>query len=184
MAEEHFSAASRAPFSIVAISALLWSQGGIWAALGVGSLYFSARVPAADLISAVLFGFAALSCVLAVLLHRRERARIWVIAQETFVTFVGLAILGTWVFALDGYYLIAPIGLFVAAGIFMSACAVADLLSGSARDYCHRRAALTIAVVPRRAAMLLEVIMLSRLHCAAFGHESAGRRSNAWFRAG
>jgi hypothetical protein len=37
MTEEHFPAASHAPFSIVAISALLWSQGGIWAALGVAS---------------------------------------------------------------------------------------------------------------------------------------------------
>jgi hypothetical protein len=144
MTEEHFSAASHAPFSIVAISALLWSQGGIWAALGVVSLYLSARVPAGDLISAVLFGFAALSWALAVLLPRRgsERARIWVIAQETFITFLGLAIFGTWVFVLDGYYLIAPIGLFVGAGIFMSACAVADLLFGSARDHCHQRAAL------------------------------------------
>ena len=143
MTEEHFSAAPHAPFSIVAISALLWSQGGIWAALGVVFLYLSARVPAGDLITAVLFGFAALSWVLAVLLPRRgsERARIWVIAQETFMTFLGLAIFGTWVFALDGYYLIAPAGLFIAAGIFMSACAVASLLSGSARDYCHQRAA-------------------------------------------
>jgi hypothetical protein len=144
MTEERFSAVSHTPFSIVAISALLWSQGGIWTALGVVSLYLSARVPAGDLITAVLFGFAALSWVLAVLLPRRgsERTRIWVIAQETFVTFLGLAIFGTWISALDGYYLIAPIGLFIAAGIFMAACAVADLLFGSARDYCHQRAAL------------------------------------------
>jgi hypothetical protein len=144
MTEEHFSAASHAPFSIVAISALLWSQGGIWAALGVDSLYLSARVPAGDLITAVLFGFAALSWVLSVLLPRRgsERARVWVLAQETFIAFLGLAIFGTWVFALDGYYLIAPIGLFIAAGIFMAACAVASLLVGSARDYCHQRSAL------------------------------------------
>ena len=144
MTEEDYSAASHAPFSIVAISALLWSQGGIWAALGVGSLYLPARVPAGDLITAVLFGFAALSWVLAVLLPWRggERSRTWVVAQETFITFLGLAIFGTWVFALDGYYLIAPIGLFIAAGIFMSACAVADLLFGSSRDYCRQRAAL------------------------------------------
>jgi len=71
-----------------------------------------------------------------------ERARAWVIAQETFMTFLGLAIFGTWVLALDGYYLIAPAGLFIAAGIFMSACAVASLLFGSARDHCHQRAAL------------------------------------------
>ena len=111
MTEEHFPAASNAPFSIVAISALLWSQGGIWAALAMVSLYFSGRVPASDLITAVLFGFAALSWVLAVLLPRRgsERARTWVIAQEIFMTFLGLAIFGTWVFALDAY-LIAPIG--------------------------------------------------------------------------
>jgi hypothetical protein len=38
-------------------------------------------------------------------------------------------------------YLIEPIGLFIAAGIFMSACAVASLLFGSARDYCNQRAA-------------------------------------------
>jgi hypothetical protein len=144
MTEEHFPAASHAPFSIVAISALLWSQGGIWAALGVVSLCLSARVPAGDLITAVLFGFAALSWVLAVLFPRRgsERARTWVIAQETFMTFLGLAVFGTWVLALDGYYLIAPIGLFIAAGIFMSACAVASLLFGSARDHCHQRTAL------------------------------------------
>jgi hypothetical protein len=37
MTVEDHSAASHAPFSIVAISALLWSQGGIWAALGVVS---------------------------------------------------------------------------------------------------------------------------------------------------
>jgi hypothetical protein len=37
---------------------------------------------------------------------------------------------------------IAPIGLFIVAGIFMSVCAAADLVSGSARDYCHQRAAL------------------------------------------
>jgi hypothetical protein len=143
MTEEGFSAAPHAPFSIVAISALLCSQGGIWVALGVLSLYLSARVPAGDLITAVLFGFAALSWVLAVLLPRRgsERARTWVIAQETFITFLGLAIFVTWVFAL-GAYLIAPIGLFIAAGIFLSACAVAGLLFGSARDYCLQRAAL------------------------------------------
>jgi hypothetical protein len=91
----------------------------------------------------VLFGFAAVSWVLAVLLPRRGggRARIWVIAQETFMTFLGLAIFGTWAFAL-GAFLLATIGLFIVAGIFMSACAVAGLLSGSARDYCHQRAAL------------------------------------------
>ena len=140
MAEER----SGTPFSIVAISALLLSQGGIWAALGVISLYLSGRVPASDLITAVLFGFAALSWVLAAVLPRRgnERARIWVIAQEAFIAFVGGASLGTWIFALDGFYLIAPIGLFIVAGIFMSACAVAGLLSGSARDYCHQPAAL------------------------------------------
>jgi hypothetical protein len=44
--------------------------------------------------------------------------------------------------ALDGYYLTTPIGLFVFAGIFMAACATASLVSGSARDYCHQRAAL------------------------------------------
>jgi hypothetical protein len=144
MTEEDYWVASHAPFSIVAISALLWSQGAIWAALGAGSLYLSARVPEGDLITAVLFGFAALSWVLAVLLPRRgsERARTWVVAQEAFITFLGLAIFGTWVFALDGYYLIAPIGFFIAAGIFMSACAVADLLFGPSRDYCRRRAAL------------------------------------------
>jgi hypothetical protein len=65
----------------------------------------------------------------AVLYHR------WVIAQETFTTFLGLAIFGTWLFALDGYYLITPIGLFIVAGIFMSACAVADLLFGSAHAW-------------------------------------------------
>jgi hypothetical protein len=67
------------------------------------SLYLSARVPAGDLISAALFGFAALSWVLAVLLPRSgsERARIWVIvAPEAFITLLGLAIFGTWVFAL------------------------------------------------------------------------------------
>jgi hypothetical protein len=58
------------------------------------------------------------------------------------VTFLGLAIFGTWVFVLDGYYLIAPVGLFISAGIFMSAWAVAGLLSGSARDHCHHRAAV------------------------------------------
>jgi hypothetical protein len=139
MTEEHFPAASHAPFSIVAITALLWSQGGIWAALGVVSLYLRAWLPAGDLITAVLFGFAALSWVLGVLLPRRgsERARLWVIGQETFIAFLGLAILGTWLFALDGYYLIAPIALFITAGIVMSACAAADLLFGSARDYCN-----------------------------------------------
>jgi hypothetical protein len=65
-----------------------------------------------------------------------------VIAQEAFIAFLGLAILGTWVFALGGYYLIAPIGLFIAVGIFMAARAAAALLSGSARDYCRQRAAL------------------------------------------
>jgi hypothetical protein len=39
-------------------------------------------------------------------------------------------------------YLVAPIELFIAAGIFMSACAVASLLFGSARDHCHQRAPL------------------------------------------
>jgi hypothetical protein len=58
------------------------------------------------------------------------------------MTFLGLAIFGTWVLALDGYYLFAPIGMFIAAGIFMAACAAADLLFGSARDYCHQRPAL------------------------------------------
>ena len=144
MTEEHSPAASHAPFSIVAISALLWSQGGIWAALAVLSLYLSRWVPASDLITAVLFGFAALSWVLAVLLPRRGsgRARIWVIAQEIFITFLGLAIFGTWVFAFGWYFLFAPIELFIVAGIFMSACAAAGLVFGSARAYCHQRAAL------------------------------------------
>jgi hypothetical protein len=144
MTEEHFPVPSHAPFSIVAISALLWSQGGIWAALAMVSLCLSRWVPASDVITAVLFGFAALSWVLAVLLPRRGsgRARIWVIAQEIFIAILGLAIFGTWIFALDGYYLVAPIGLFIAAGIFMAACAAANLVSGSARDYCHQPAAL------------------------------------------
>ena len=143
MTEERFPAASHAPFSIVAISALLWSQGMIWAALAVGSLYLSRWLPASDLVTTVLFGFAALSWVLAVLLPRRgsERARIWVIAEEIFIAFLGLAIFGTWAFALDAYYFFAPIGLFIAAGIFMAACAAAGLRFGSARDYCRRPAA-------------------------------------------
>jgi hypothetical protein len=145
MTEEHFPAPSNAPFSIVAISALLWSQGGIWAALAMVSLYLSRWVPASGLITAVLFGFAALSWVLAVLLPRRGggRARIWVIAEEIFIAILGLAISGSWIFALDGYYLMAPIGLFIVAGIFMSVCAAVGLVSGSARDYCHQRAALS-----------------------------------------
>jgi hypothetical protein len=144
MTEEHFPAPSHAPFSVVAISALLWSQGGIWAALAVVPLFFSRWVPASGLITAVFFGFAALSWVLAVLLPRRGsgRARIWVIAEEIFIAILGLAIFGTWIFALDGYYLVAPIELFIVAGIFMAACAAASLVSGSARDYCHQRAAL------------------------------------------
>jgi hypothetical protein len=144
MTEEHFPAPSNAPFSIVAISALLWSQGGIWAALAMIPLYFSGLVPVSNLIMAVLFGFAALSWVLAVLLPRRgsERARIWVIAQEIFIAILGLAIFVTWTFAVDGLLLIAPIELFIVAGIVMSTCAAAGLVSGSARDYCHTRAAL------------------------------------------
>lgn len=144
MTEEHFPAAPHAPFSIVAISALLWSQGGIWAALGAVSLYLSGRLPASDVITAALLGFAVLSWVLAVLLPRRgsERARILVIAEEAFIAFLGLASFGTWAFALGGYYLMAPVGLFIVAGIFMSICAATALLSGSARDYCHPRAAL------------------------------------------
>jgi len=140
MTEEHFPADSRTPFSIVAISALLWSQGGIWAALGAVSLYLSRWLPESDVITAVLFGFAVLSWVLAVLLPRRggERARTLVIVQEAFIAFLGLAILGTWVFALDAFYLMAPIGLFVVAGIFMAACAAAALMSGSARDFCRQ----------------------------------------------
>ena len=144
MTEEHFPAPSHAPFSIAAISALLWSQGGIWGALAALSLYLSERLPASDLITAVLFGFAALSWVLAVLLPRRgsERARIWVIAQEIFVALLGLAIFVTWTFAVDGLFLIAPIELFIVAGIVMATCAAAGLVSGSARDYCHQRAAV------------------------------------------
>jgi hypothetical protein len=101
-------------------------------------------VPASDLIIAVLFVFAALSWVLAVLLLRRgrERTRIGVIAQETSIAFLGLAIFGTWIFGLDGYYLLAPVALFIVAGIFMSACVAAGLLSGSARDSCHQHGAL------------------------------------------
>jgi hypothetical protein len=107
-------------------------------------LYLSGRVPASDPITAVLFVFAALSWVLAVLLLRRgsEPARIGVIAQEIFMTFLGLAIFGTWIFGFDGLFLVAPAELFIVAGIFMSACAAAGLPSGSARDYCHQRAAL------------------------------------------
>jgi hypothetical protein len=144
MTEEHFPAPSHAPFSIVAISALLWSQGVIWAALAMVCLYLSRWVPASDLITAVLFGFAAVSWALAVLLPRRGggRARIWVITQEIFIAVLGLAIFGMLIFALDGYYLMTPIGLFVVAGIFMAACAASSLVSGSAGDYCHQRAVL------------------------------------------
>jgi hypothetical protein len=66
----------------------------------------------------------------------RPTARIWVIAEEIFIAILGLAVFGTWIFALDSYYLIAPIGLFIVAGIFMSVYAAAGLVSGSARDYC------------------------------------------------
>lgn len=149
MTEERFPAASHAPFSIVAISALLWSQGAIWAALAGVSLWLSARLPASDLITAVLFGFMAWSCLLAALLpHGGERTRIWVIAQESFMTFLGLAIAGTWIFVLHGQFglafafLLAPIDLFILFGIFMAACAVADLLFGPARDYYRPRTAL------------------------------------------
>jgi hypothetical protein len=149
MTEEHFPTAEHAPFSIVAISALLWSQGAIWAALAGVSLWLSAWLPANDLITAVLFGFTAWSCLLAVLLPRgSERARIWVIAQESFMTFLGLAIAGTWIFALHGQFglaiafLLAPIDLFIIFGIFMAACAAADLLFGPARGYCRPRTAL------------------------------------------
>jgi hypothetical protein len=149
MTEEHSPAGEHAPFSIVAISALLWSQAGIWAALAGISLWLSHWVPAGDLVTAVLFGFAAWSCLLAVLLPRgSERARIWVIAQEAFMTFLGVAIAGTGIFALDGHlllaidFLLAPIELFIVFGIFMAACAAAGLLSGSARDYCRQHAAL------------------------------------------
>jgi hypothetical protein len=144
MTEEHRPAAPPAPFSIVAISALLWSQGGIWAVLGAVSLYCARWLPDSEVITAVLFGFAVLAWVLAVALPWRggERARTWVIAHETFIALVGLAILGISLFALDGLLLIAPIGLFVVAGIFMAACAAAALVSGSARDFCRQRAAL------------------------------------------
>lgn len=144
MTEEDFPAESHTPFSIVAISALLWSQGGIWVALGVVSLYLSGRLPDSGLVTAVLFGFAALSWVLAVLLPWRggERTRVLVITQETFIAFLGLAIFAAWIAALGGYYLMAPVALFDVAGIFMAACATAALLSGSARDYCRQGAAL------------------------------------------
>ena len=144
MTEERPPQASHAPFSIIAISALLWSQGGIWGALGAVSLRLSGRLPAGDVITAVLFGFTGLWWVLAVLLPWRggERARTVIIAQQTLIAFLGVAILGTWVFAIRGYYLMAPVGLFIITGIFMAACAAAALLRGSAHDFCSQRAAL------------------------------------------
>lgn len=139
MRGESSSGASHAPFSIVAISALLWSQGAIWAGLGALSLLTQKWLHSGAYMLAVAFvAFTVLSWVLAVLLPRRgsAEARLWVIGEEIIIMFLGLAILGLSFFV---YYLFMFIALFDIFGIFMSGCAVADLLFGSAREYCLPR---------------------------------------------
>jgi hypothetical protein len=70
-----------------------------------------------------------------------ERARTAAVAQEVFITCLGLASIGTWIFAFDGFAQVAPLGGFIFADSFMSACAVGGLLSATAREFCHPRAA-------------------------------------------
>lgn len=130
-----------APFSIMAISALLWSQGAIWA--GLGALALSTQKwlhSSAYLLAVVFLAFAVLSWVLAVLLPRRGSAegRLWIIGEEIIIMILGLAILGLSFFI---PYLFIFVALFDIFGIFMAGCAVAGLLFGSAREYCLPRAA-------------------------------------------
>lgn len=128
------------PFSIVTISALLWIQGVIWAALGVlALLYYPQTWPGGDLLMAVLFGFTALSLALAVLLLRPggELTRDWVIAQECFMTFLGVAVLCAIGLLVP---LLFEVGVFALFGSFLAACAVAGLFSAPAREYCRSRA--------------------------------------------
>lgn len=134
------SGPSPAPFSIVAISALLWSQGVIWAGLGALALFAQKWLhSSAYLLTVVFLAFAVLSWVLAVLLPRRgsAEARLWVIGEEIIIMILGLAILGLSFFT---YYLFIFVALFDIFGIFMAGCAVAGLLFGSAREYCLSRA--------------------------------------------
>ena len=66
MAAERVSPESHAPFSLVAISALLWIQGVIWTLLGTAAAFaLPARGFGGGLIAAVLFGLTSWSWILA-----------------------------------------------------------------------------------------------------------------------
>jgi hypothetical protein len=141
---------SHAPFSLVAISALLWTQGVIWALLGTAAvLALSAQGFGGGLIAAVLFGFTAWSWILGTMLPRRgsDRARRAAAGHQIFMTCLGLAILGTGLLTPADLFFIAPVGLFIVFGIFCSACAVAGLQTAPAREYCQPRTTLSLPAI-------------------------------------
>jgi hypothetical protein len=135
--EGHSSPARQAPVPVVAVSALLWIQGAIWAALGaVYVVYAPQKTAAAGLVTATLFGFTALSGTLAVLLPRpgSDRARHAAITLQCFMVFLCFAVLIASLFLL---VLLMPVGFIALMGAFAAGCAVAGLLSAPARDHCR-----------------------------------------------
>lgn len=136
-----------APVPVVAASVLLWIQGAIWAALGaVYVAYAPQQTAVAGLITAMLFGFTAVSGTLAVLLPRpgSDRARHATIVLQCFMAFLDLAVLICSVFLLVAmvFPLALPVGLVALMGSFAAGCAAAGLRSASAHDYCRPRPAL------------------------------------------
>ena len=133
-----------APVPVVAATALLWIQGSIWAALGSLDVAFCpGKTPLNDLLFTVFFGFTALSASLGVLLAHpgSERIRAAAVAQQWFMTGLGLAVLLT-LAAFPVLLVFTPgAGGFALAGSIMAASAAGGLRSGSARAFCRNGAA-------------------------------------------
>ena len=88
------------------------------------------------LVTATLFGFTAVSGILAVLLLPRpgsDRARHAAITLQCFMVFLGFAVLICSFFLL----LLMPVGFIALMGAFAAGCAVAGLLSAPTRDHCR-----------------------------------------------
>jgi hypothetical protein len=136
-----------APVPVVAATTLLWIQGAIWAALGSLDVAFCPeKAPLNDLLITVFFGFTALSAALGVLLPHpgRERIRAAVVAQQWFMTALGLTVLLA-LAAFPVLLVFTPgVGGFALAGSIMAACAAGGLRSGSARAFCRPGAATAV----------------------------------------
>lgn len=141
MNQERPSPARQAPVPVVAASALLWIQGAIWVTLGaVYVAYAPQKTALAGLVTATLFGFAAVSGILAVLLPRpgSDRTRHAAITLQCFMVLLGFAVLVCSFF----FLLLMPAGFIALMGAFAAGFAAVGLRSAPALDYCRPRPTL------------------------------------------